>query len=224
MKNCKMILGLVLVLTMAGTTFAEFSMEVVQQVDPVPGLESYMVKVGGVLGFRLTIDGAVHQMNDYLPPGTQPIVYGLYASVFVGDIMGQGVACDTHYMLDEGDTLGTPSNDFSDDETSDMTNPYNCDDGYDGFYYFGMGTFTSDIAVEGFVLAAQLPAGTDLLQVVIPENTFVYLDGFLSESAGVHHEIHQMIGVPEPSTVLMLAAGVLCLLIVRFRGASHRRA
>ena len=232
MKNLKMVLALVAVLAMAGTTFADFSISVAPEVDLGNGLTSYMVRAGGVLGFKLTIDGAVHQMNYIEAPSpgngwTETVV----SSTFAGDISGPGVAYDTHYMLNSDDVLPTPSTDFSDDETNLGGNPYNCDDGYGGYYTFGMGTFTSDTSVEGFALSEQLAPGTEFMQIVIPTCTVVYIDGVMSEGPGVHYAIQGSLSLegititpfPEPSTVLMLITGGLCLWAVRFRRAARQK-
>ena len=158
MKSLKIALALVVVLAVAGTTFADLSISKENLGSPVPGLDRWMVRVGGVLGFEgITIDGDVHQSwgwSDVPPPGVATPSPIFATPLWGGDYPADNA--DTHLMITANNTLGgltvleNPSNIFGDNETCSLANEYGADDGYGGAYFkFGMGTYTSD-PVEGF--------------------------------------------------------------------------
>jgi hypothetical protein len=205
----EMILPLAAVLAMTSVTYADFSCSSVRTGQIGSVLDVYLVSVGGVKTFaNLTISCPVHQVNmfwgfpskamttlftDTLPPGPNYM------------------DADTHFMF-ETPSLQTPGSNFSDDETNDKSNPAGLVDvnGY-GFKY-GYGTF--NCAGDGFALTSELAPGTPFMQIVLPHGISycsVEFDTVVNGNA-----MHVKLG-PEPSTVLMLFFGGLCLLVFRFR-------
>ncbi len=229
MKSLKIVLALVLVLAMTGTTFAAFSFNVVDQGSPSPGLTSYMVQVTEGTGFsNISVSGPVHQMWYYAgfplnAMQTTPITGGYLQPGITTD-------ADTHLMLvppavpGDPETLAgmnigaSPSNNFLDDESNDGLNLYGVNDGFGNVFTMGMGTYVTG-AAEGFTLPGPTPANTDFMQIVIPTGALVYLDMDAAYSLGGENvgSQHILVGVPEPSTILMLLVGSLCLLAVRSR-------
>lgn len=96
---------------------------------------------------------------------------------------------------------------------------------FGAFNTVGMGTF--DMGTMSVTVMGTAAPSYDFMQVVIPNDALVYLNGTLTTATGSEHLINTAtlggvvqqggipVGVPEPGTILMLVAGVLCLLGIR---------
>lgn len=213
MKNMKTVLVLAAVMAMAGTAFADWSITVVRNADPADGLESYTLHTAGLNAFEaLTIEG-VHQTNSvFLGTAT--------ATNFQGDIpagLPLMEVADSHLLFTANDIVAAG---FVANETNDSSDPASIGP-IGGGWEYGMGSF---LTTGGFAMAgnvAEVMAGLDLMQVVIPAGETVYLFGKItSPDMGMHDLATQggiEIGgaVPEPGAILLLLAGSLCLLGVR---------
>ena len=210
MKKVTMILALVAVLGMAGTTFADANISVSPAVASTltPGFDIYtlsIVNAEGYLGF-ITADGVV-QANAYtidygIPPYTGVEV--LTPSAFLPGMHPNNMEIDTHLLFAKasGVFVGAES------ETND--NAYGDNFGM----HRGIGSFDMG---GGIGFSPVLAAGTDFMQVVVPTGGLTVVSGMI---AGTPDDIAWSVDVgviPEPSTILMLIAGGLCLLGVRFR-------
>ncbi len=213
MKNLKMVLALVAVLAMAGTTFADLSITVTQLADPAAGLEAYLVSTTGASGFKdLTIDGGVHQTWWDSYGTTMPTPYDNIPAGMPNATLGK--AADTHFIFNGLDpivaagSIGEANSKAGSPIAGDLGMPLMPGLGSIGLTgtEFGFGQDVYDVATS-----------LELMQVVIPAGTVVMLTG-TGGDAGVSWGIQQPIGeVPEPSTILMLLAGSFCLLAVRNR-------
>ena len=213
MKNLTMGLALVAILAMPGTTLAEGIVHVSAPFVStlVPGYDIYMLSVvndEAYLGF-IKIDGDVVQANkwvQYEPPEYSPEIT-IVPTVFSPFGPPHPTEVDTHllFMREEGVYLGEPV------ETNDKS--LWADEEFYGFA-LGMGIFDMG---GGIGFAPPLAAGTDFMQVVVPHGCggSITISGYV---AGVPHDVFWSVDlVPEPSTILMLLAGGLCLLAVRLR-------
>jgi hypothetical protein len=207
MRNLKIALALVVVLAMAGTTFAGITMTVVQQADPAPGLQSWLVKIyGAPQAFKDVniLGNMVHQANKYGDGLDMP-------TCFIDEVPSGGSerTCDTHFMFE---MTGVMLGDYW--ETNDTSNPAGLTPD-DSKYQFGMGDFVFDTGT-GFSVRDPLAEGADFMQVVLEEGTVVLLS-FWTPVNEVDTLFEQPVGIPEPGTVVMLIAGALCLVVIRFR-------
>jgi len=209
----KMILALVAVLAMSGMSFAEFTIDATQTGTIGDTLEVWLVTAGGAKTFKdVKIDIPVHQVN----------MFGGYPSKAVSTCFLESMpptegyeGADTHFMFSESAlSLQTPGSNFTNNETNDKSNPAGLVDTEGAGFKFGLGGF--DGTADGFALGAPLAAGSPFMQVVIPKGAIGFLTG-LAVADGVEVPILQQVGVPEPSTVLLLVAGFACLLVARFR-------
>ena len=226
MKNLTMGLALVAILAMPGTTLAEGIVHVSAPFVStlVPGYDIYMLSVvndEAYLGF-IKIDGDVVQANtfvfEYPPPDYYPIEV-VVPTVWNDNLLPPNAKeVDTHLLFrpglrvnGDGIYLGQPV------ETNDKS--LSADEEFYGFA-LGMGTFDMG---GGMGFYHPLVSGTDFMQVVVPHGCggSITISGYV---AGVPHDVFWSVDlVPEPSTVLMLIAGGLCLLAVRPRRVSRSR-
>lgn len=210
----KMILALVAVLAIAGVSFAD-PLIAVQGENPGDGLQSFTLKTTQTItAFRdIAIDGVVHQANltewvyDEILDDDVEV---LKATVFKPAASSSVRKWDTELSFTNAATVGvgvglTPveTNDFS--TTALGAGPSG--------YGLGLGTFALG---GGFTFETALASGADFMQIVLPENTQVTLSYWL-DIGGFDQQFSQVVGVPEPSTVLLLVAGFACLLVARFR-------
>ncbi len=210
MKSLKMILALVLVLAMTGTTFAAFAITgTTTGVDLGNGLTKYTVSIEGSSKFEdLVITGDVHQINmDY---GTfVPTIYPIDLASNAG-----AVPLDTHLLFEAAEVI-TGSGAHAETNTNNnpaslvamSLAPYN---------FYGMGTFTST-ASFAFTDLSIMTAPKAFIQIVLLNDAQVQFAGTYLDEAEVFQAFDVPVGVPEPSTILMLLAGSLCLLAVRSR-------
>lgn len=236
MWNTKLILALVAVLAMAGTTFADLNItiELTDTFDGAPyDLEVYTVNVQGAKTFgSIAIDGLVHQVNEEFNDV-------LKTSIYADDIVFSANAkYDTHFLLSTSDVVVTHQSALV--ETNNNSNPAGLAGHNNPVYvyldidnpdkvnkYFGLGIFSgagpqegmSDdvgITLEGTAAADALGQyGCDFMQVVILAGTEVTLMGTYGNDEVFSQTIGEL--VPEPSAILMLLVGSLCLFGVRFR-------
>lgn len=215
----KMILALVAVLAIAGVSFAELTITVEQQADPWEGLQSFLVKTTGADSFDgVMIAGAVHQTNADFGAGLNPSMFADSLDMYGG----AGKQFDTHFMFNAGDALKVNESMFK--ETNSKANEMNITSPAPGVVnWYGLGTFDTSngtgLAGTGsvFVETWNLTDTFNFMQIVIPTNTQVLLTGLAAIEGGVEVRFSQVVGVPEPSTVLLLVAGFACLLVARFR-------
>ena len=211
MKNLTVALALVAVLAMVGTTFADLTVGgTTEGVDLGNGLTAYTITVMGSTKFEdLNVVGSVHQMNQN---------WGYVNPTVYGSMMSPNAAVfDTHLLFNQADMAVGGSGDFA--ETNDWAGLIAMVDGYTS----GNGTFTSsDISIAakaGSAAYAMLTEPTDFIQIVLSnEVPSVLFEGTYLDAQEVRHSFSEVVGaVPEPSTIIMLIAGGLCLLAVRRR-------
>ena len=205
-----MILAMVAVLAMAGTTLAEPIVTVSGPVPGVlvPGYNIYtlsVVNAEGYLGF-ISTDGVVqaNQFAQWVPPEysedwiTIPTVFELLGPPLPAEI-------DTHLLFfkTDGIYVGDGETETNDESLSARNEVFG--------YSIGIGSFTMG---GGIGFAPVLAPGTDFMQVVLVPGTSATITGYV---AGVPSDVLWSVDVPEPSTIMMLIAGGLCLLAVRFR-------
>jgi len=216
----KMILALVAVLAIAGTSFADLAVNVSDGVDLGNGLTSYLVTTTGASGFKgLTIDGGVNQVWTQLGATETQTPTDVIATSNPNGAPAR--AADTFFIFKTGSTALSPivaAGAIS--ETNTLAgSPVALEPDFGGFlqYKAGLGSIGDPIAEFGFGQDVYNVANElQLLQVVIPTGTQVFLTG-TGGNAGLSWAINTPIGVPEPSTVLLLVAGFACLLVARFR-------
>ncbi len=207
MKNLLIVFALASVLAMAGTGCAEFIFEVTPLADPAPGLEAYLVTTTGIIAFKdLTVTG-VHQV--------WWDIYGKAMSTPCDTIPPEmpnaalGKAVDSHFIFkSEGEVFYPGVHNGIIGETKAGDSPIAAELPHP--LLPGMGT----LGIEGceFIFAHEVYDGNsslELMQVVIPAGTMCFLTG-IAGNAGISSEFHILI--PEPSTIIMLIAGSLCLL------------
>ena len=217
MKNLMMVLALAAVVAIAGTTFADVNINVSGPVAStlVPGYDIFTLSVVNdepYLGF-IKIEGLVVQANtfttEYPPPDYEPVEV-VVPTVWNNPGPPNPKEIDTHLLVTTagGVFLGTPV------ETNDksLSAPYQIQ----GFT-LGMGTFDMG---GGIGYATPLAAGTPFMQVVQSQanHSLFRVTGYF---AGSPNDVAWSVSLlPEPSAFLMLFAGGLCLLTMRFRKAS----
>ncbi|MBN1589378.1 MAG: PEP-CTERM sorting domain-containing protein [Pirellulales bacterium] len=210
------------------------TLQVIRQADPVAGLESYCLRTVTDTALLNTlyleqpaIDGIVHQCEHTYNSVLQPTV--LLAQIREGESTQSWgasgwtdlhTAADTHVLLAEGLSelliFGTdPPN-----EGNSGLNPYGLDTN-GGLTKISLGQIT---ASTDYSVSSNVASGTeiDVMQVVIPANSAVYFSGEiigylggLETLAATFEDVQ--VGVPEPSTFVLLTLGVLCLAGVRRR-------
>ncbi len=215
MKNVLIVFALASVLVMAGSTSAEFIFEVTPLADPAPGLEAYLVTTTGASAFKgLTVTG-VHQVSTYLFGTLTGTPTGVFSSGNPGGSLANAV--DSHFIFN-GLSPIVAAGSISETNTqtgSPITIPPDFGGGLQ--YYTGIGTLGNPNAEFGFIGNDYDPSEPlELMQVVIPAGTFCdFSIHFVAGNAGRSWE-YDFYG-PEPSTIMMLFAGSLCLLGVRIR-------
>ncbi|MBN2292577.1 MAG: PEP-CTERM sorting domain-containing protein [Pirellulales bacterium] len=215
MKNMKTLLALAAVLAMAGTAFADWSITVSQNPSPAPGLASYKVHTTGLNAFQELSITDVHQSNAVnwgaVVPTTFLSDFQTGAPAVLSDI-------DTHLLLIRDDILSSGT---SDSETNDESDPSNSVDAGWVPWQGGLGDFS--VAGAFTMKGLDCMSGMDLMQVVIPAGTTVYLFGKITSPEMTMYDLAEQGGieiggpVPEPGTMLMVLAGILCLMGVRSR-------
>ena len=206
-------LAMVAVLAMASVSMAAVTVDVVDNgilTSAGPDvLHSYTVILSGTKALggntpetTLTIDGAVYQVNAQNFGQDYPSIWSNEIDTASG-MVPELVTYDTHFLIPS--TGLTMVGDIA--ETCDDGNST----GIPGSGQSGFGTLTG--TAFGFTQATVFD-GTPLLQVVIEEGSTVTLKG-MADDAGTPVSIETVIGVPEPGTIIMLVAGVLCLLGIR---------
>ena len=216
MKNLMMVLALAAVVAIAGTTFADVNINVSGPVAStlIPGYDIFTLSVVNdepYLGF-ITIDGLVVQANTFAteyPPPDYVATEVVVPTVWNNPGPPNPVHIDTRLLVTTagGTYLGTPveTNDKSQTEATPLAQGFTV----------GLGTFDMG---GGIGYSTPIAAGTPIMQVVLPAGTTVpvIVSGMI---AGSPSDIAWSVpvGVPEPSTILMLLAGSLCLLGVRNR-------
>ena len=218
MKNVTTVLALMAVLAMAGTTFADVGLFSGNHLgtDLGNGLNSYTLTVKEettVFGF-FSITGGVHQANqisagfEWDPDAGEMVEVAIITpTLFMPSMPPDLVTVDTHFLFAEDAGLGVG---ITKTEGNDKSDP--AGEAADG-YFCGIGGFEM---VGGFTFASALVPGDDFMQIVIPSGVGIMFN-YTMPVEGVDVEFSQFIGVPEPSTILMLIAGGLCLLAIRFR-------
>ena len=215
MKNVTTVLALMAVLAMAGTTLADVGLSGNLPGDGTDlgnGLTSYTLTVNeetAVFGFVSITDG-VHQSNLISPvwdPDVGAMVDQVTPTVFLPSMPPTLVAVDTHFLFPDTAGLGVG---ITETEGNDKSDPAGV---ADYGYFCGIGEFEM---VGGFTFASALAPGADFMQIVLPTGGLVMLD-FTMPVEGANVDFSIPVGVPEPSTILMLIAGGLCLLAIRFR-------
>ncbi len=235
MKSLKMILALVLVLAMTGTTFAAFTLgpytidghEAGDGTDIGNGLTSYTITVAGASVFKqITIGSGVHQVwtSGFGGPA-QPTLYSDTITLLGWPDNAGATAADSFFIFKNAGTPITPTLAAgSIAESNTLGGSPIADGGLGGFptmadYKQGMGTIGDPVGEFGFGILDFDPS-TDtltLMQVVLLEGTSVVMTGILGVEGSSDSIGSLVVGVPEPSTILMLLAGSLCLLAVRSR-------
>jgi hypothetical protein len=234
MKYFTMSLALLLVVVIASTSMAAFTYSVVRQADPAAGLDSWMIKMGGVNAFTMTLTpcvtlplSKVHQANRVIDP-EDPTT--LVNTLFVDKVPTTklSAALDTHFMFASTAVATIGLTEYL--EQNDMTDPSNSDTIKTDAYFYGLGDWgfpTSASVVTGSLLAD----GSNVLQVIIPKGMCLVLGGSVG-GGGVTYPLNQLTGdplyihdgsitlgleycIPEPGTIVMLIAGALCLLGIR---------
>ena len=210
MKNLTVALALVAVLAMVGTTFAGLEISVSEGVDLGNGLTEYVVSTKGVNSYSGVVLDGVHQAfsdpyNSGSPTQT-PYIDSFNPFQPNAEALK---AADTYLMFTAGD-ISQPSESLS--ETLGTGSPLGAPTG--GAY--GVGTFGS-VGCDFAFLGGDESTFRELLHVVIPTGATALMTGNAADGQGVGYAINEVIGVPEPSTILMLVAGGLCLLAVRRR-------
>ncbi len=213
MKSLKMILALVLVLAMTGTTFAAFSISGNLPGDGTDlgnGLTSYTISTKGVNVYEDLVIGGVHQLtyDGMFGPVPTPSMTSLPGGAF--PVPAHWVTNDTHFLFLDGDVSPTAggiveTNTQSGSPLTDVVPEH-----------WGMGTLGGAGNTFGF-LGGDETVFRNLIQVVIPTGTGQLLTGVTFDAAGSQYALEALVGVPEPSTILMLLVGSLCLLAVRSR-------
>lgn len=212
MKKFTMILALVAILGMAGTTFADVNISVSDPVASVlvPGYDIYTLSVvndEAYLGF-IAVDGVVqaNKFEQWGPP-TYDETWQITPTVFSPFGPANPMEVDTHLLFAKTDGVYVGQESETNDETLSAA-------GAIMGWTLGVGSFDMG---GGTGFSPALAAGTDFMQVVLPAGGGpVIVSGYI---AGTPDDIlwSQSVGVPEPSTILMLVVGGLCFLAVRFR-------
>jgi len=212
-------LALVAVLAMATVTMAAPTVSVDQGTDIGYGLTKYIVSGGGSNAFSDAYFEAIAGCDPAGPVyqmcyAGNPVAAGLDSKYNeeVTACNATDLAFDTHWMFKTTDpgflalNVTTESNAGGNPQsvpvTPGLTNP--------GWGNLG-GPVGAGFSVSPGVL---LPEGTELMQVVIKTGSTVklhYMTNFGTDSV----PMEQIIGVPEPGTIIMLVAGALCLLGIR---------
>ena len=213
MKSLKIILALVLVLGMTGTSFATFTIGLTETFDAnlAAGLRSFTIHTTGAVAFQDLALSGVHQLN--MDFGT------ITPSIYPADLFGNPIslANDTHLLFPSTDIL-IGAGAFT--ETNINNNPASINMALIApLNEAGIGTFGGGTAFAFKAEAATAAlAGLDLMQIVIQTGSTVFLTGIAIDNATeTPIALNLQIPVPEPSTILMLLAGSLCLLAVRSR-------
>jgi len=210
MRNLKMVLAMVAILAMASTSFAGVTIAVLENASPAEGLSSYNVLVGGAQAFAdVNIAGGVVQSNMF-QMDWDTMEEEVVPTVWLAGMPTAFKAIDTHYLFAMPGIV-VPGAVFT--ETNDKSNQGGIAPAYG--YYAGLGTFGCEPG-SGFALAAPLADNSPFLQVVIPTGSSVVLS-FMAPVDGVDTQFSQVIGVPEPGTIMLVIAGALCLLVARYR-------
>ena len=207
MKYFAMTLALV-TLVMVGPASADWEIDVTRNADPAAGLESYTLSIEVISGygpkaFQDFLMTDVHQTHgDY--QASIPTVY-------TDDFWDETELCeygkyDTHFLFAESDVVGTQKEYETNDDSNPAGLPF-----YEYFELVGIGMFQVDGAFE---FAGPLPDGFEFMQVVVLSGTSTKLH-FMADENG--EMVARSVHVPEPSTILMLLAGSLCLLTAGYR-------
>lgn len=240
MKKFTMILALVAVLAMAGTTFADITISATQTgsvgtlevwtvytngastyTDMQVGMggDNYVFALDGVTEIA-SVDAEVHQVSLY-----SSALSSAFLNSTAAPPAGDASDADTHFMLSIGNETGNAAYFGTEAETNDGSG------GVQGTANYGWGSLSTpgDFGVLGG------GGAQTLMQVILAPGTVTHMFGIVGSStesidlavygdggatAGYSaRETGFRIGapVPEPSTILMLLVGGLCLLAVRFR-------
>jgi len=234
MKKMALALAVLAVVGMSSIALAEVTFTVKRNPDPHPLLASltvHMFGTNGIENLKITTTEAgttlasVHQANFF--QGAK-----IFPTLWLGDFTlpdeALAAAADTHILYSVGDGTAAGSLPTSGTETNGKGNPVGYYDGDLGYTY-GMGVFNMTGAgglPYAWAINGDLsPTGYDLLQVVLKRDAVgsfaapVWLVGKYADlEAGLMRPFAVEIkDIPEPSTIAMLVAGALGLLIVRRR-------
>ena len=213
MKNLKMALALLAIVALASPSFAAIELSVTQLADPAQGLTAWMVSATGTGGdlvntvsyMDVTVGedrtggaGSVHNVLGFSMTGTA------YESECTGVFWDPAwTALDSHAVFGSEDLILSLGDSLA--ETNDGSDPAGLAlAGPAAFPTFvptvGMGTlgqaWDSTIAFEG-------TTSFDLAQIVLPVGSSVYFNAELIGGGGAI-QCSELIGVPEPSTIIML--------------------
>ena len=211
MKNLTMTLALLVVLALASPSFAGIWLNWTPLPEPAPGLTAFMVSAvddGGALTTvsDISIDGLVNNVWDYTNTPTTSIenCTGLAW-------VPAWTAMDTHAVYTGDDlisSLGDPLVETNGGGTV-LSGPF---PGYDGT--MGLGTFGQ---ISG-TIAFEATTRFDLVQLVLPAGTNVWFNARLVAD-GVAYERRILVpNLPEPSMLVLLLMGAMCLVGCRRRG------
>jgi len=211
MKNLLIALTLVAVLTMAGTSFADLCISIEMLPDPAPGLYAFLIKTKGASGFKgLTSTGGVHQVWWDSYGTTMQTPYDNIPAGMPNATLGK--AADTHFIFNGLDpivaagSIGETNSLHGSPVAEDLSMPLMA----------GMGTIGDPTAEFGFGQDVyDVNTTLELMQVVVPAGAWFSIDGMAGD-AGKSWKFHVSLE-PEPSTILMLVIGSLCLLGIRIR-------
>jgi hypothetical protein len=228
MRGYKMLLALVAVLAMVGTTFAgtAINMPGLTITDEVTagfayaGLNSYTVRVGGPTAFanvKLLNNAKTALQNvsqstkfEMLWDDVNQVEYeAAIPTPWSISMPTAHKAVDSHFMFALPGVL-VPGSTFA--ETNDKSNPAGITS-VSG-YIAGLGTFTS---TGGFAFGTPFADGTAFMQVVLPSTVSGCWLRLTTPINGVDTVVDKYVGVPEPGTIALLIGGALCLVAVRFR-------
>ncbi|HLA83977.1 MAG TPA: hypothetical protein VJL29_04210, partial [Thermoguttaceae bacterium] len=204
-------------------------LQVIRQANPVAGLESYCVRamtdsaeLNTLYLNQPAIDGIVHQCQQKYSGVWKPTV--LVAQIRAGEASNPSwtasgwtdlhTAADTHILLSEDMSDLLIFGNSPPVEGNDGANPFGLNTN-NGLTRIGLGQITG--STDYSISVNNYPdSEIDIMQVVIPANTAVYFSGEVigylggSETLSANFSNVQ-VGVPEPGTLLLLAAGALCV-------------
>lgn len=223
MKNVTMILAMVAVLAMAGTTFADFE---IGGWD-VP-FETLAGGAGGIdldvyiLTFDTTTGSGPATIQDISISGVHQLCevdrdgFGAPPTMFTDDFYDAAELddygkYDTHFLFASDEVVGVTTN----VESNDGSNPAMLPE-YQYIEPYGMGDF-SMLGANSWGASNPRPSGYEFMRVVLPAGGQQLLTYSADVDGAMVYGRTQMVGVPEPSTILMLIVGGLSLLAVRFR-------